>query len=341
MDLNEKEMDGTLLLKYVNETVTPEERTQVNDWLSADEVNNATLLQVAGIAHAQQTRQRILQRDASSAFYRVNRRMQRRLARITMRRIAVAASLFIGLFGIGSLVWQKQQVELPPQMITINTNAGMRSQLTLPDGTIVFLNAESMLAYPTRYDGKERRVQLSGEAYFKVAPDTDRPFVVYAANNRMNVRATGTAFNLQAYEKDSLARIVLIEGSVQVGLQEQKEMVSLKPSKMATVDMKTGKVSVQKINTAYSIAWMDGRLIFKDTPMPEVLRQLSHFYSVDFEVQDPVISSYTFTGTFENRPLFQILEYVKISSQIESMMLYPDNQEVRKPAIRLRKEEKR
>jgi ferric-dicitrate binding protein FerR (iron transport regulator) len=107
---------------------------------------------------------------------------------------------------------------------------------------------------------------------------------------------------------------------------------------MAVYDMKTGQVYTKKINTAQVTAWMEGSLIFKDTPIPEVLRRLTHFYSVDFDVQDTVISGYTFTGTFENRPLFQILDYLKISSKIENTMFYPENQEVRKPMIRLKKE---
>jgi ferric-dicitrate binding protein FerR (iron transport regulator) len=338
MDLKENEIDGTLLLKYLNGTANPEEQSNVDTWLAEDTANSDTLLQVARIYHAQRTRQRIRERNTDRALDLVNHRMGQRLRRIVIRRLAVAASLFIGLLGIGSMFWQNRQVESLPQMITVNTNAGMRSQLTLPDSTVVFLNAGSTLLYPSQYDKNERRVQLSGEAYFKVTHNTRQPFVVSAADDKMSIRVLGTAFNVQTYEKDSLAQIALIEGSVQVSIQGQKGNVQLTPSNMLTYDMKSDKVSVKKINTDQVTAWMDGRLIFKDTPIPEVLRQLNHFYSVDFDVQDTVISGYTFTGTFENRPLFQIMDYLKISSKIEYTMLYPENQEIRKPVIRLKKE---
>jgi len=337
MDLNENEIDGTLLLKYINETANWEEKTQVDDWLAEDTANNDTLMQVARLVHAQRTRQRIRQRNTDQALYRVNHHIQQRLRRIVIYRIAVAASLLIGFWGIGSMVWQNRQVERPPQTITINTNAGMRSQLTLPDGTIVFLNAGSTLVYPSHFDKNQRHVQLAGEAYFKVMHNTRRPFTVSTVDNNINVKVTGTEFNFQAYEKDSLAKVALIEGSVQVCIQGQKIKAPLTPSNMATYDVKTGQVFINKINAAQITAWMDGRLIFKDTPMPEVLRQLTHFYSVDSDVQDMEISGYSFTGTFENRPLFQILEYLKISSKIEFSMLYPENQEIRKPVIHLQK----
>ena len=339
MDLNgnENEIDGTLLLKYLNETAIPEEKALVEAWLAEDTANKDTLLQVVRLYHAHRTRQRIRQRDAGQALIQLNHRMGRHLRRLFIRRIAVAASLFIGLWGIGSMVWQKRQVEQPSQLITMSSNAGMRTQLTLPDGTSVNLNAGSTLEYPLPFNKNERRIQLSGEAYFKVAHNTGQPFIVSTAEDKMSIRVTGTEFNLQAYETDSLARIALIEGSVQVSIQGHNGNVPLTPLSMVTYDMKTGKLAINKINPAQVTAWMDGRLIFKDTPMPEVLQQLTHFYTVDFDVQDTVINEYTFTGTFENRPLFQIMEYMKISSKIDFSMMYPENQDVRKPVIRLKK----
>ena len=338
MDLKENEIDETLLLKYLNGTAKSEEQSRVDAWLAEEPANNETLLQMARIYHAQRTRLRIGERNTVHAWGRMNQRMKQRVRRIVFYRIAVVASILFGFWGTGSLVWKNQQVDPLPQMITINTNAGMRSQLTLPDSSVVFLNAGSTLTYPSQFDKNERRVQLSGEAYFKVAHNKRRPFVVSVADNKMNIQVLGTAFNLQAYEQDSLAQIALIEGRVQVGIQGQNGNIPLTPSNMITYDMKTGKVFTKKINAAQETGWMDGRLIFKDTPIPEVLRRLSHFYSVDFDVPDTVIKGYTFTGAFENRPLFQILDYLKISSKIEYSMLYPENQAISKPVIRLNKE---
>ncbi len=336
MDLNDQEIDGTLLLRYINETVSVDERTHVDAWLTEDPANNDILLQVARINHAQQTRRRIRQRNSYRALHHVHQRMEQRSRRIFLRRLGVAASLLIGILGIGSVVWQLQRAGVP-QMITVNTNAGMRSQLTLPDGTTGHLNAGSTLIYPSQYDGSERRVHLTGEAYFKVVHNTNQPFVVSAANDRVNVQVLGTEFNLQAYEKDGVVQATLIEGSIQLSIQNKTGNILLKPSDQLTYDIHADKIYLEKINTHQVSAWTDGHLAFKDTPMPEVLRQLAHFYSVDFEIQDEVIRGYTFTGTFENRPLFQVLDYMKISSKIDYAMVYPENQEVRMPVISLKK----
>ncbi len=339
MDVNEldQEMDGTLLLKYVNETANAEERAQMDAWLAEDPGNNDILLQVARIHHAQRTRQRIRRRNSHRALHQVHQRIDQHLRRIFLRRLGVAASLLIGILGIGSVVWQSQRAGIPSQMITVSTNAGMRSQLTLHDGTTVYLNASSTLIYPSKYDKNERKVYLTGEAYFKVTHNTTHPFIVSAANDQVNVQVLGTEFNLQAYEKDGIIQTTLIEGSVQLSIQGKKGNILLKPSDQVIYDINNDKVFLEKINPAQITAWMDGRLIFKDTPMPEVLRQLTHFYSVDFDIQDKVIRDYTFTGTFENRPLFQVLDYMKISSKINYVMTYPENQEIRKPVVYLKK----
>ncbi len=333
----EKDMDGTLLFKYINETASEEERSQVDAWLAEESSNKDILLQVARIYHAQRTRKRIRQRNAHRALSQVNQRIQQQSRRIFLRYAATAASLFIGVLGIASLILQHKQPTVTPQMITVSTNAGMRSQLELPDGTTVHLNAGSTLVYPSLYDKNERRVQLIGEAYFKVTHNPTQPFIVDTYEEKLNVQVLGTEFNLQAYESDGTIQATLIDGSIQLYIKGKSGSIYMNPSDNAIYDIQEDRVYVEKINTAKVVAWMEGRLIFKDTPMPEVLKQLAHFYSVEFDIKDEIIRGYTFTGTFENRPLFQILDYMKISSKIDYTMSYPEQQEIRIPIIQLKK----
>ena len=344
MDLNEKDIDGTLLLRYINETSSSEERKQVDLWLSEDAANNDVLLQAARIYHAQQTRKRINQRDVTRALNKIHKRIGRRTQRIFLMRMAVAASLILGVWGVGSLLWQNTKTEdhpqYTPQMISVTANAGTRSQITLPDGTQVWLNAGSTVVYPSHFCASsnnrnvknERRVILSGEACFEVVQNTDQPFVVSAADDKMNIRVTGTKFIVQAYENDELAHITLIEGSVAVIVEGKMDEIPLTHSEKLTYNTLNGSTVKQNIDIAQASAWMEGRLIFKNTPMTEVLRQLKIFYDVEFEVSNTTILGYTFTGTFSNRPLSQILEYMKITSKINNKIVFPENQE-EKPVV--------
>lgn len=331
------EIDGSLLLRYANETATAEERMQVDLWLSKDPANGDTLEQIIRIWHAQRTRQRILLRDPHKALELVHKRMNRHGRLRIIRRLAVAASLIIGLVGIGLTVSQYEQFAIPPQMITMSTNAGMRSQLTLPDGTVVHLNAGSTLVYPSKYSKKERRVHLEGEGYFKVAHNARQPFVVSTAADKVNVKVLGTEFNLQAYEEDGIVQTTLVEGSVQLGILGKEKDILLRPSTKVTYNLATDQVFLEEVSTEQVTSWIEGRFIFKDTPISEVLRQLAHFYSVEFDVRSDVIREYTFTGVFENASLFQILDYLKISSKIDYTTLNTENRNVINTAIQIYK----
>ena len=112
----------------------------------------------------------------------------------------------------------------------------------------------------------------------------------------------------------------LVKGSVNVEVKNKIGKIykwKLKPSEKAVCDINEGKISITKVNTIYETAWMEGKLMFKNMPLPQVLKRLSYFYNVKFEIQDPVINSYYFNGTFENKQLSQVLDYLKISSRID------------------------
>jgi ferric-dicitrate binding protein FerR (iron transport regulator) len=314
-----EDFDGTLLMKYANNTADSKERHEVEAWLGRDVGNEDILLDIARMCHAHDTWKTIGECDPYSALNKVRGRVKTSARRLLFRRVAVAASFVVGILGIGSFLAQLGNGEQtsPTQLITVTTNPGVRTHLTLPDGTEVDLNAGSTLVYPSRYDKRERRVQLTGEAYFDVASRPDQPFTVGVCNDRLTVTALGTEFNLQAYERDDAVETILVEGGVRLGVRGKERTITMLPSEKATYDLKTDMVSVNTMNPAQEIAWKEGVLIFRRTPLSGVLKQLAHFYSVEFDVRNERILDNTFTGTFENRPLFLILDYMKIVSKID------------------------
>lgn len=317
------EPEGIVLLRYIRDEVSEEERIWIEAWLKADERNEKVLQQTARIYYAIHTQQRILSRDPVAAFGKVSNQIKSRSRRIWLRRIGIAAACFTGILLLSSALsfwWIQNDETTEPQLVTVCANAGMRTHFNLPDGSVAYLNSGSILSYPFPFDKGERRVVLSGEAYFKVAHNSQQPFVVSVSDDRMQVKVLGTEFNMQAYEGDTNIGTTLISGSVLLKLRKDHKTiqeVKLSPSEKAVFDSRSGYISVQTVNTEYETAWKEGRLMFKDMPLPQVLKKLSYFYNVKFEVQDPVINSYCFTGVFENKQLFQVLEYLKISSQMD------------------------
>ena len=275
--------------------------------------------------------------------------MERRIKRLQRKnwinRTYLAAACFLGVLILSTAMsyWMKKEIGDEAQIVTVQTNAGMRTHFNLPDGTVAYLNSGSVLSYPLHYDKEERRVTLTGEAYFKVAHNPEQPFIVSVANDRMRVKVLGTEFNLQSYEDETIVQTTLVSGAVHIEAVKNGDIVStikLKPSERAVYDISSGSVSIATVNTDYDTAWKEGRLMFKDMPIPQVLKKLSYFYNVRFDVKDAVINTYRFTGTFENKQLSQILDYLKISSQIDytiKRMTSDDSSGIQNETVTLKK----
>ena len=317
------EINATLLLSYIKGSINTVDKNRVEVWLQQDEENEHVLLQTARIYYAQQTKNRILSRDSEQAFKKLQQRVKRSKSISWTLHLSRIAAFIAGVIITSAtmLFFSEEQVELLAQEITIEASAGMRTQFNLPDGTVAHLNSGSKLTYPLPYDKNERRVRLTGEAYFDVSHNPDKPFIVSVNDDKMCVRVLGTTFNIQAFADEETIHTTLVDGSVNLELQtksgEYKDQ-QLVPSEKASYNLLNNELIIQVVDTESEIGWTEGRLIFKHTPLPEVLRKLSHYYNVEFDVRNSIINTYTFTGTFENKQLFQILNYLKISSNIDS-----------------------
>lgn len=301
---------------------TEEERNRVEDWMRISEENEKTVLQTARIFYTSQTSERILSRHSIEAYKKVQKRINKRKKNIRLYRISIIAACFVGLLVMSTAIsfLLRKSSALTPQQITVCANRGVRTSLDLPDGSIAYLNSGSTLSYPSSYDKKERQVTLVGEAYFSVKHDPEHPFIVSVSHDRLKVKVLGTEFNVRAYEKEDVVQTTLVSGAVNIVMEEDEGKTSernLYPSEKAVYDLTDKTLEIMNVDVEGEIAWKDGRLVFKETPLPEVLGRLANFYNVDFKVMDPVLNSYRFTGTFNNRQLPQILDYLRISSRID------------------------
>lgn len=160
---------------------------------------------------------------------------------------------------------------------TLTVPCGMQYKLTLPDGSIVWLNAASKLRYPTAFVGKERVVELDGQGYFEITQQVNQPFKVKA--NGVEVKVLGTHFDVMAYHDEGSINTTLLEGAVNIvkGGQQQR----LKPGQQAVLDNKTDQLSVQQADIDMVSAWRTGFFELDGTDLPTILRQLARWYDVD------------------------------------------------------------
>lgn len=206
----------------------------------------------------------------------------------------------------GSLVYQIQNENAPVSTNHLSTPRGGQFQVQLSDGTHVWLNAASSLTYPTAFTGKERLVEITGEAYFDIAPNKQQPFRI-RINGKAEVEVLGTGFNINAYEDEAAIQTTLLQGSIKI--HAGKDAVLLKPGQQIAVDPNTLAASINtNADISQAVAWKNGAFSFRNADLKTVMRQLSRWYNVDVTFEGGVPSG-TFNGEIGRAlTLSQVLE---------------------------------
>src|SRR5690606_29853914 len=189
---------------------------------------------------------------------------------------------------------------------TLTTPRGGQYKIVLPDSTVVWLNAESSIRFPTKFSAHERNVSLTGEAYFEVATNKSAPFKVNLES--MEVEVLGTHFNVMAYSDEKSVNTTLIEGSVKIHKNQQQKL--LRPGQQARVS-NTIKVSNVDVNEA--IAWKNGLFQFKEANIETILRQIGRWYDVKIEYQGEISDEKYRAEISRKANLSQVLKILEIS----------------------------
>ncbi len=194
---------------------------------------------------------------------------------------------------------------------------GSRTIVQLSDGSEIHLNYGSKIKYPQFFSGDTREVTLSGEGFFEVAHNPEKPFIVKTVG--LSVKALGTAFNVLAYPGDDIIETTLVNGKVVLEQNEAdgktKTIGAMEPGQHVEYNIKTGAVSSTKGSIEKFVAWKDGKLVFEDTPIIEVAERLSRMFNVDIEVADDITDN-IYTVIFMDEPLSQILDLMTIATPV-------------------------
>lgn len=198
---------------------------------------------------------------------------------------------------------------------TIETPKGGQYQVRLPDGTNVWLNAASSLRYPSAFKGSERKVELSGEAYFEVAKNKKMPFRVIS--NTQTVEVLGTHFNVNSYLDEADTKTTLLEGSVRVKRNNSTTAVVIRPGQQASVKQNVNdKINVAEADMEEVMAWKNNYFRFNNENIESVMRKISRWYNVDVEYKG-AISDEEFNGTISrSKNIVQVLEMLEGTKSI-------------------------
>lgn len=192
---------------------------------------------------------------------------------------------------------------------------GGRINFKLSDGTKVWLNHGSKLKYPFRFEGENRKVFLTGEAFFDVVHNKAVPFIV--GTNHIEVKATGTAFNVSAYSNDSFVETTLVEGKVIINKYNTNKVIrELSPKECLKFDFQSNKYLIASENTEKNIAWKDGQLVFKNDLIEDIAQKLARWYNIEVEIIDSKIKKFTCTATFTDETLTQVLDLMTLATPV-------------------------
>lgn len=195
------------------------------------------------------------------------------------------------------------QEEVIP-MLEKNVAKGEKLSFSLPDGTRVYLNSGTRISYPEKFGTDQRLVEIDGEAFFEIEEDSSKPFRV--VSNGFVTTALGTSFNVKTNSSSGL-KISLVTGKVKVEEEGSKEEIFLEPGLEFLDDQKSGKRLVRSFNQERALAWKEGKIIFQNAGLPEVVTTLEDWYGVEIKLVNAEKVKWKFSGEYQNQILDNVL----------------------------------
>lgn len=330
--MNQNNIIEPLLRKYLNNRLTPDEAVALKESMcridskEIDEILSQLWEAYESPGEAPKGVREQIFRNLRKTFlpkprYNINRTIWRSVA-------AVFICLMTGLSAYLYIDRGEMQKTLDSEYL-VQVGKGEKAMVTLPDGTKVYLNAQSALSYPASFGQQERKVQFSGEAYFDVARDEKKPFIV--DNPAISVKVLGTVFNFYATTHDDWFETTLVEGKVEVTLKmptPRKEI--LKPNQKIRYNKLTGAWNISTTDVWEDTAWKRGDMMFRSKTFEEVIKQLEIYYGVTINTEGNYPKD-LFTGTFHEDDVNAVLlnlqqhydfEYNKIGNVINLKLNY-------------------
>ena len=280
-------MEKETLYKFFDGKASREEKEAVRIWLESSPENEQELFREREFFDAM-----ILSGSTKSAG---EEKKSHPFFRTVLFEAIKIAAVFVITVACGTYFYKSEIRKIGEAMNTIKVPAGQRANLTLPDGTNVWLNARSEMRYPAVFTGNKREITLDGEAYFEVTHNEDKPFVVQT--NKCNVEVLGTKFNVEAYSDSEDFCTSLMEGSVRVSDKgNPSETVLLSPNHM--VSLENGQLSTSPILDFDVFRWKEGLICFWNMNFEQLMLRFEKCYGVRIVVENKHLVNYICSGKF-------------------------------------------
>ena len=287
-------LNEDIIIRYLENRCSEEDFVLINEWMKESDENAGELFRMEEIYQLGK-----FPFEEENLVVRAERRLGRRLEQenqkkqevFKLRSVLRYAAAIVGVIVLaaGLAYWFRNKAE---ELVVASAAHGQVREMLLPDGTKVWLNQSSVLKYPRAFEGKERHVYLDGEAYFEVARNHEKPFMVKSP--AMDVRVLGTSFNIKCRPDNSFAETTLIEGEVEVKDKSDKGRITLLPGQKAVLNRVTGRMQVKQVDPKMEIVWHNDLIPFEKSSIFQIAAALERFYGVKIILSPDVDSTNTY-----------------------------------------------
>jgi transmembrane sensor len=319
----EDETIKEVILRFLEGDATAEETTFLRHWLDQSETNRQYFDEVNTTFQATVTLNRFNHRKVDDAWTRLSQRIgtdkpatlapPAKIIRLHLALKVAAAVLLLAVSGFLTYGLLPVQDEALPMASIVRSARGSNTRILLPDGSIVWLNANSTLEYPSQFGETSREVKLRGEGFFDVHKGI-KPFIVHAED--LLVKVKGTRFNVEAYTNAQTMKTTLEEGKVELQVADQQDIYTMKPGDQIVVNKKNAGVTRTQVDPTDFSAWKEEKLVFDNVPLDNIVSKLENRYKVSILVESIGAKRERISMTVEHETLDEVLEMIRLSSQL-------------------------
>lgn len=299
-----------LLAKYLKNQCSKEEKEQLdalfdfytkkNHWITWDEQDPEAYENTLLSDIKKDIRHKALKAQQQSAG-----------KRLPWLKVAASVAIVLGIGLLGYLAFLNFSPEPDMVYVTKSTDLGQKTSIVLSDGSAIKLNSGSSLTFPEKFEEGVRKVSLSGEAFFEVRHNAEKPFIIETGD--LTTTVLGTSFNINAYPEQEIIEVTVATGKVKVDAPSLRDASAgiLQPSQQAVYHRSTGSVSTHTVSTAHFLAWKEGTIIFDDIPLSEAMEILERWFNMEILFENPAAGDCYISNRFSNENLVNILESIK------------------------------
>ena len=323
--MKDQRISDELKHKFFCNQCTSEEHSQALQWMksASSKEKSAFMDEHAGFIASGELKSN-LQTDL--AFEQVEQKMKtvkmaKRYKLVFRRAMQVAAAIVLLIAGFYSyMMFSTDSEKIPVADVQVTfmehkAEYGQQSNVRLSDGSQVKLNAGTKITYPEKFSSGKREIAIRGQAFFDVARDPERPFIINTG--KLQVTVLGTSFDVNSFEDDNMSSITVMSGKVRVSIDGRTETILLSKNEQLVYNKETISYYKQSVSAQETIAWIKGILRFEDAPLTDVFRQLERWYNVEIRLSGNVEPVCTVSGQHKNEGLTSVLDALKFSHGVQ------------------------